>query len=74
MEKYYVSCIVGREKPWLCACTEAFPSEADAMEAVANYVADMDVLSVWVDQVEDGKTSVIYHKCYLDVLGGVRRP
>ena len=75
MKLYYVSAIIQEkddERAWLCPITDSVLSIEEAMEQIDFMRSNYTVLSVWVDCVDEkNKKSVVFHECYVDVLGRV---
>ena len=76
MKQYYVSAIIQEkndERAWLYPITD-FLSIEKAMEQIEFMRSNYTVLSIWVDCIdENNRKSVVFHECYVDVLGIVRR-
>lgn len=77
MKLYWVSSIIqdkGDDKPWLCAISESELSLEDAMNTIAKARTNYTVLSAWIDTFdENNKKKTVFHECYIDVFGNVRK-
>ena len=77
MKLYWVSSIIqdkGDNKPWLCASSESELSLEDAMNTIAKARANYTVLSAWIDTFdENNKKETVFHECYIDVFGYIRK-
>ena len=77
MKRYYVSAIIQEkndERAWLCPITDSVLSIEKAIEQVEFMRANHTVLSVWVDCFDEkNKKSIVFHDCYVDMLGRVGR-
>lgn len=77
MKRYYVSAII-REKDdvraWMLPFYKCAFNLEKAMEQIEFMRSNYTVLSIWVDCIdENNRKSVLFHECYVDVLGRVRR-
>ena len=77
MKRYYVSAIIQDKddaRAWLCPITDSVLSIEKAMEQIEFMRSNYTVLSIWVDCIDENNgKSVVFHECYVDVLGRVRR-
>ena len=77
MNIYWVSAIIQNEhdkKPWVCAMNMPNLSLESAMETIERTRGNFTVLSAWVDVFdEDRNKQTVFHKCYIDVFGNVRK-
>ena len=75
MKLYYVSAIIQEKndaRAWMLPFHDCAFNLEKAMEQIEFMRANHTVLSVWVDCFDEkNKKSVVFHECYVDVLGRV---
>ncbi len=76
MKKYWTNFIIQNDEnsaPWLCSTTDSCRSFEEAKKLVEWQKQHYRVLAAWIDEQHDGDTpKVIFHECYLDVVGNVK--
>lgn len=77
MKRYYVSAIIQEKddaRAWMLPFYKCAFNLEKAMEQIEFMRSNYTVLSIWVDCIdENNRKSVLFHECYVDVLGRVRR-
>lgn len=74
MNRYYVSTIIQNKddkRAWLCSITDCVLSIEKAIELVEFMRRNHTVLSAWVDCFDKTGSKIVFHECYVDVLGQV---
>lgn len=74
--KYYVSTIVQNDydkRAWLCPIINPVLSLEDALLELEKFRKLHMVISAWVDQVCENGTRMVFHECYIDWLGNIRK-
>lgn len=61
-------------KPRLCASYDGCLTLDEAMHNIEKQRKNYIVLSAWIDTFENGEKKTIFHECYLDCMGNVRKP
>lgn len=73
---YWVSLIVqeaGMYKPYVCSLTDSISSLEEAVEVIRVKRKSIIVLSAWIDVFVDGKKETVFHECYVDSFGGIKK-
>ena len=78
---YWVSMLIDDTKEdgrvWRCDWSDPCNSLDEAMNKINALAPEMNIIMVWIDRTSrsDGDTSIIpiYHKCYLNAIGGLVR-
>ena len=77
MKQYFVSAIIQEKddvRAWMLPFYKCTLNLEKAMEQIEFMRSNYTVLSIWVDCIdENNRKSVVFHECYVDVLGRVRR-
>ena len=76
MKEYWVSLIIqnDNERPWLCAFTDSVTSLSVAIDKIAIMREHHNVITAWIDIFDErNNKSTIFHECYIDVLGNIKK-
>lgn len=78
MEFYWVSAIVQNEhdsRAWCLGLSDSVIGMEAAMEAVNKLRTNYTVLSAWIDVYDENHVKhTVFHECYVNCLGFVRKP
>lgn len=76
MDQYWANFIIQdneNSKPWRCSIIDSCMSLDEAKKIVKGQKEHHRVLSAWIDkQSDDGTMEVVFHECYLDVVGNLK--
>ena len=62
------------KRAWLCPIAESVCDTNEAEDLILKARKQFTVLSAWIDIFdEDGVKETVYHECYVNPLGMVRR-
>lgn len=71
---YWVSVIIQNEhdvRAWRCSSHDGCNSLDEAMELVNKYRDTSRVLAAWIREDSDGESSLVFFKCYVNIVGEV---
>lgn len=60
--------------PFLCASYNGYLTLDEAMQNIEKQRKNYIVLSAWIDIFENDEKKTVFHECYLNVMGNVRKP
>ena len=73
MKQYFSSCIIQNDnnrRAWLCSMYDSAYTMDEAKEKIEKTKKSNTVLCAWV---EDEKGNIVFHECYVNVAGQVKR-
>jgi len=74
---FWVEAIVqnkNESKPLLCKIMDYGKTLEEAMEIIAQFKNNYNVLSVWIDKFDKNKEKhTIFHECYIDAFGNISK-
>ena len=73
MKQYFSSCIIQNdddERAWLCSMYDSTYTLDEAKEKIEKTKKSNIVLCAWV---EDENQNIVFHECYVNVVGQVKR-
>lgn len=76
MSMYWVSFILQtseKEKVSMCALNDAYTTLEQAINVITKTRQNADVLSAWVDIFENDKKITVFHTCYVDIFGKIKK-
>lgn len=71
---YWVSVIIqnGHDaRAWRCSSHEGCVTLDEAMELVKKYRDGNRVLAAWIREDSDGESSLVFFRCYVNIVGEV---
>ena len=73
---FLVSLIIQDEEnsqPWLCSNITEFLNIEEAHKEIQSMRERHRVLSAWINMYENEEKKIVFHECYINVLGYIRK-
>lgn len=73
---YWVNAIVlnlGTRKPCHIANSTACEDLNQAKSMISRLSNQFELISAWIDKIEDDVKITVFHECYVDALGNIRK-
>ena len=76
MKTYWVSLLIHENEnsnPWLCSMQNSSNSIDEALKEIEKSRKTFRVLAAWIDIFDKSEKTTVYHRCYVDSLGNIKK-